>query len=94
MRRKGLSESLGCGFDWVGGVGIFLVNEAQSFFSCLALSGERRIKHSSSKEKVNPKPMKINVFIAMTPVFISQMTRSQNGIQIIPAHMIAAPGIE
>jgi hypothetical protein len=45
--------------------------------------GEVRIKKSKIPERM--KPAKISVCKSMTPALISQMTKSQNGIQIMVA---------
>ena len=87
-------ESFEWSFDWVGGVGIFSMNVSQYFFPFLALRGKLRIKNSSSPERANPNPTKISVCKAMTPTLMSQMTISQNGIQIIAPHIIPSPAIE
>ena len=68
------------------------MNISQSCLSRLAFKEDVRIKNSNSPERA--RPTKISVCKAMTPALIRIITISQNGIQIITAHMIPPPIIE
>ena len=74
---------------WLGGSGIFLINVSQYFLSFLALKRELRIKNNKIPDRINP--AKISVSEARKPILISQMIKSQNGIQIIVPHMSPPP---